>query len=158
MLRRIAPACVLGAFLAVLMATGWVTASPPPLFADFSYTINQNVVVFSDHSTGYNIIRWEWRFGDDTISTEQNPVHTYNAVGSYTVTLTITNGESTYITDTQIVVIGTVPEAHIDVALVSIAMIILGLMAVAISRNNYSRIGAAIIVVVGLIVWVTGSG
>jgi len=31
---------------------------------------------------------WEWNFGDDGTSTDRNPVHTYNANGSYTVTLT----------------------------------------------------------------------
>jgi uncharacterized membrane protein len=31
---------------------------------------------------------WEWDFGDTGTSTNQNPVHTYSANGSYTVTLT----------------------------------------------------------------------
>ena len=31
---------------------------------------------------------WEWNFGDTGTSTDQDPVHTYNADGSYTVTLT----------------------------------------------------------------------
>ncbi|MFA5416321.1 MAG: PKD domain-containing protein, partial [Methanoregula sp.] len=34
---------------------------------------------------------WYWDFGDGTTSTEQNPSHTYTAVGSYTVNLTATN-------------------------------------------------------------------
>lgn len=34
---------------------------------------------------------WQWSFGDDSTSTEQNPVHYYTANGTYTVTLTATN-------------------------------------------------------------------
>ena len=33
---------------------------------------------------------WNWSFGDGSISTEQNPEHTYTSDGSYTVNLTIT--------------------------------------------------------------------
>ncbi len=35
---------------------------------------------------------WSWNFGDGGTSTDQNPVHTYTANGSYTVELTTTNG------------------------------------------------------------------
>ncbi len=34
---------------------------------------------------------WSWTFGDGGSSTAQNPSHTYNAVGTYTVALTATN-------------------------------------------------------------------
>lgn len=34
-------------------------------------------------------VSWLWSFGDGTTSTEQNPVHQYNAVGEYSVTLTV---------------------------------------------------------------------
>lgn len=35
-----------------------------------------------------------WDFGDGTTSTEENPAHTYEAEGTYTVTLTVDNGYS----------------------------------------------------------------
>jgi PKD repeat protein len=34
---------------------------------------------------------FKWEFGDGQTSTEQNPVHTYEKVGEYTATLTVTD-------------------------------------------------------------------
>ncbi len=34
---------------------------------------------------------WSWAFGDTYTSTSQNPSHTYNTTGTYTVALTATN-------------------------------------------------------------------
>ncbi|NNF01081.1 MAG: PKD domain-containing protein, partial [Bacteroidia bacterium] len=36
------------------------------------------------------ITNWSWTFGDGNTASVQNPVHTYNAAGNYTVTLIIT--------------------------------------------------------------------
>ncbi|WP_317065036.1 PKD domain-containing protein [Methanoculleus caldifontis] len=47
-------------------------------------------VAFTDNSTGYPTA-WAWNFGDGVTSTEQNPVHTYAALGNYTVSLTASN-------------------------------------------------------------------
>jgi len=40
-----------------------------------------------------------WEFGDGQKSTEQNPVHTYEKVGEYTSTLTVTNQKGNKGTD-----------------------------------------------------------
>lgn len=53
-------------------------------------------VQFTDQSTN-SPTSWAWNFGDPgsgglNTSTAQNPTHTYNSVGLYTVTLTATNG------------------------------------------------------------------
>jgi PKD repeat protein len=40
-----------------------------------------------------------WDFGDGNKSTEQNPVHTYEKVGEYTATLTVTNQKGNKGTD-----------------------------------------------------------
>ncbi|RKY56314.1 MAG: hypothetical protein DRP89_01620, partial [Candidatus Neomarinimicrobiota bacterium] len=45
-------------------------------------------VQFTDLSTG-NPTSWAWDFGDGSTSTVQNPSHTYESVGSYTVMLTV---------------------------------------------------------------------
>jgi uncharacterized protein (TIGR02145 family) len=54
-------------------------------------SINEgSTVQFSDESTN-NPTSWSWDFGDGSTSTQQNPSHTYNSEGYYTVELTITN-------------------------------------------------------------------
>ncbi|RKX21698.1 MAG: hypothetical protein DRP35_03670, partial [Candidatus Zixiibacteriota bacterium] len=47
-------------------------------------------VNFTDLSTGAPDT-WAWTFGDGGTSTAQNPSYVYNTVGTYTVTLTVTN-------------------------------------------------------------------
>jgi gliding motility-associated-like protein len=42
-------------------------------------------------ANGAPIVSWLWNFGDGTTSTDQNPSHTYNTSGSYTVSLTVTD-------------------------------------------------------------------
>ena len=52
---------------------------------------------------------WEWNFGDGTVSTLQNPTHTYANVGDYTVTLKVLNKEGCSATSSQAVRIIGVP-------------------------------------------------
>lgn len=48
---------------------------------------------FTDNSsTPYPIQGWFWEFGDGETATDQNPVHIYQDTGSYSVSLTITDG------------------------------------------------------------------
>lgn len=63
--------------------------------ANFHYQMS-NVgftVAFSDASMG-TPASWQWDFGDNTSSTDQNPTHTYLQPGTYTVCLTITSPNS----------------------------------------------------------------
>ncbi|MBE0688729.1 MAG: PKD domain-containing protein, partial [Anaerolineae bacterium] len=46
-------------------------------------------VRFTNQSSG-QISSYQWTFGDNSSSTEINPVHTFNSPGLYTVTLTVT--------------------------------------------------------------------
>lgn len=49
-------------------------------------------VVFSDLSQPEGLIdSWTWAFGDGASSTEQNPSHTFNSEGFFTVSLTVSN-------------------------------------------------------------------
>ena len=62
----------------------------PEFVADFTNIRGISPVQFTDQSTG-DIIGWAWDFQNDGVidSTEQNPTHTYEEDGSYSVTLTI---------------------------------------------------------------------
>jgi len=62
--------------------------------------VEGNAVIFTDLSFDENgsIASWNWNFGDGQTSTEQSPIYTYQALGEYTVTLTVTdnNGQSNF--------------------------------------------------------------
>jgi len=81
------------------------TVTPPPVVpvAEFEWSPESpkvgEEVTFTDKSTtptGTTITKWSWDFdGDGTEdSTEKNPKHTYDASGTYTVSLTVTNSDS----------------------------------------------------------------
>jgi serine protease len=66
--------------------------------ASFTYAATYLEVVFTDTSTDNDgsITAWSWDFGDGGTSIEQNPTHTYDSGGPYTVTLEVTdNGGAT---------------------------------------------------------------
>lgn len=74
---------------------GAYEATPLPPVAGFTFTpetcVSPIPVAFTDTSTG-GVTGWLWDFGDGSpTSTEQNPTHNYATVGSYLVTLTVTN-------------------------------------------------------------------
>jgi len=90
------------------------TGTPPPV-ADFSGSPTTGCVPlavnFTDQSTG-EITSWSWDFGDGGTSTAQNPSHTYNAVGNYTVELTVTGpGGSDTETKTNYITVNDAPVA-----------------------------------------------
>jgi uncharacterized protein (TIGR02145 family) len=62
--------------------------------ADFTATPTNGsaplTVNFTDQSAN-KPASWQWDFGDGETSTQQNPTHTYNNGGTYSVTLTVTN-------------------------------------------------------------------
>lgn len=60
------------------------------IVADFNFTINNNIVSFTNASIAADSYIWD--FGDNTTSTEINPTHTYQSNGEYTVTLTASSG------------------------------------------------------------------
>lgn len=57
--------------------------------AKFGLTANNNVISFTDSSTGSTA--WQWNFGDSSTDTVQNPIHTYTANGTFTINLIAKN-------------------------------------------------------------------
>ncbi len=62
------------------------TSGPAPLTVAFTDTSTPNTAEISS---------WAWDFGDGATSTEQSPSHTYTALQTYTVSLTITTAHGT---------------------------------------------------------------
>lgn len=58
--------------------------------AEFTYTATGLTVTFTNESTAG--ATYNWSFGDGGSSTLENPSHTYAAEGTYTVTVTVSNG------------------------------------------------------------------
>lgn len=93
-----------GSFTATLTVTSGSSAShtitvtnapgPAPVAAAFSANPSSGqaplTVQFTDQSSG-PVASWSWDFGDGSSSSAQNPSHTYNNAGNYTVTLTVAN-------------------------------------------------------------------
>jgi PKD repeat protein len=87
-----------------------VTIGAPPQ-ADFDFQDAGLKVNFVDRSTG-TPTSWSWSFGDGATSTEQNPVYTYAAPGTYTVGLKATNAAGSNSTSKVVTVTrGTAPVA-----------------------------------------------
>ncbi|MEL7533131.1 MAG: PKD domain-containing protein, partial [Bacteroidota bacterium] len=77
----------------LITSTDPVVVFPLPTAA---FTVSQNIVcdagtvLFSDMSSASaGITSWSWDFGDGTTSTQTNPFHTYNQLGSYDVSLVV---------------------------------------------------------------------
>jgi len=79
--------------------------------ADFFYSLlppqspstTHVIIQFNDLSKDRdgNLVSWSWDFGDVNRSNQQNPVHTYNKEGKYTVTLSVTDDDGFIDTETK---------------------------------------------------------
>jgi PGF-pre-PGF domain-containing protein len=83
-----------------------------PLVANFSTNVSKGHVPLSIQFTDLseNAKFWYWDFGDgtfdSTVSTQQNPVHTYLAAGNYSVTLAASDYNSTDYKSATIIISG----------------------------------------------------
>ncbi len=77
---------------------------PNASFISNSPVTLDEVSVFTNTSTGDAPFTYKWDFGDSITSTLESPAHIYELIGTYTVTLTVTNvyGSDVY-TDTHTV-------------------------------------------------------
>ncbi|RLI64595.1 MAG: hypothetical protein DRO88_06855 [Promethearchaeia archaeon] len=74
---------------------------PCPLYSDFkantSYAyLNESIAFEFTGLDGDSICNFLWEFGDGTNSTERNPIHCYNFVGNFSVTLKIFNDKGNF--------------------------------------------------------------
>jgi len=79
-----------------------------------------NAVNFTDQSTAPNstITQWSWNFGDGTTSTVKNPIKTYAAAGTYSVTLTINSAAGCpSTTATNSIVVNPLPTTNFSTSL-----------------------------------------
>jgi gliding motility-associated-like protein len=91
----------------------------PPV-ADFDFQVqsctNRRQVMFTDRSltnTFYGPVTYAWSFGDPANSTsavQGNTSFTYPSLGSYTVTLTVTNGACSFTTSRLVQLVGDVAD------------------------------------------------
>ncbi len=94
--------------------TDYVAVNPP--VASFSGTPTLGAlpltVSFTEASTNQPT-NWNWNFGDGGTSNEQNPSHVYTAVGTFGVTLTVTNaGGADTCTQADYITAGNPPAAE----------------------------------------------
>lgn len=86
-----------------------VTIRPP--IARYRFTTdcnNRRTFAFRDESVGG--LTWFWDFGDGNTSTLQHPTHTYADFGTYTVSLTVTNGVCSHTFTRPLKVINEAPD------------------------------------------------
>ncbi len=92
----------------MVMAQTASAQSTQTCLAGFGFNIQGTVVTFFDSSFDSigTVTSWQWSFGDGTGSTQQNPVHTFNAMGTYTVCLTISTSSGCMDSTCHVVTIG----------------------------------------------------
>jgi PKD repeat protein len=97
--------------------TQTITVDEPPtaVIDPFDAVLANEPITLSHSSTGTPPLTVTWNLGDGTISTAESPVHSYAAVGEYTIILTATNelGEDSTTAVLQVVEL---PTAVIDPA------------------------------------------
>lgn len=85
--------------------TDYISITPSPL-AGYSFAVSSTQASFTNTSQNSATIAWD--FGDNTTSSETNPIHVYQNNGIYAVTQTVTNSCGTN-TSTQAVTIAVPP-------------------------------------------------
>jgi PKD repeat protein len=69
-------------------------------------SVGESIQFTGSASGGTSPYSFSWDFGDGSSSTEQNPTHSYNAEGEYTVILTVTDDEDKTDSDSTTATIG----------------------------------------------------
>jgi len=86
-----------GSIVADFTLCGWNPPACQALFSSIVDPADPFTYQFMDNSFG-NVVSWNWDFGDGNFSGSQNPGHTYQNPGFYTVSLSINTSDSCYST------------------------------------------------------------
>ena len=97
-----------------------------PLVARFTYSIDEQMVTFTDTSNTSNgsITSWHWDFGDGISSTLTNPTHRYENETQYYATLTVTDNDGNTDTYSKIITLTTEEDGNGTPGFESILLII----------------------------------
>ena len=68
--------------------------------------VGENISFLGYAFGGTEPYTYSWNFGDGTTSSQQDPVHTYDSKGKYTVTLTVTDDDGLVDSETTVATIG----------------------------------------------------
>lgn len=100
------------AYATVQIVVNETQPSNQPPNADFTYSIDDLTVTFTDTSYDIDgsIVSWYWDFGDGNTSNQQNPVHTYADYGTYSVTLRVTDDDGAENETTVVITLEWQPE------------------------------------------------
>jgi PKD repeat protein len=96
----------------IILPSGAIQGLVPFFTANQTNVCEGDNVNFTDYSSG-NITSWNWSFpgGTPSVSSQQNPTITYSTVGTYNVTLTISNGsDSQTIMQEDYINVAAIPE------------------------------------------------
>jgi PKD repeat protein len=98
-----------GEAIATMVVIAGSLASLPPIITELGATKTSSITgelatTFSATING-DVTGYLWEFGDGYTSTDDNPVHTFSNIGTYTVSLTVTNlnGPTTSTIDIRVV-------------------------------------------------------
>jgi|GEM_PF-1302478 len=93
-----------------------VSSGGSVLNADFDFLpvapVAGQTVTFNDRSAGA-AATWRWNFGDGSTASSRNVTHVFSQAGTYTVTLTISNGTTSH-TKTRTVVVAPAPNVRLS--------------------------------------------
>ena len=97
-----------GAIIACSKSELAVEPDPTVINAEtgFTYTKGTDPFTFEFKNTSKNFKRLEWRFGDDTLRTSENPTHLYRTTGDFTVELRAISETGAVSRSVQIIKIG----------------------------------------------------
>lgn len=102
-----------------------VTVLPNP-DADFTFTevCLGGTTNFHDFSIPFGgpLVLWQWNLGDGNVSTQSDPVYTYQSAGTFTASLTVTDINGCMDTETQDVEVFTCASIHDQEAEESVAI------------------------------------